>query len=717
MIPSPFARTRRALGFAVAALAPLAAPAQQPPAARVDTARADTTGRTRALDAVTVTATRSRTSVRTAPASVAVLTAEALTNTPATSVPRLLQALPGFALGNYGHPLTQRPERMAGAFRGVGGTSSGRALVLLDGIPVNDPFNGWVRWSRIPLPLVERVEVVRGGSSMAWGSRALSGVINLITATPRGRSFEATVEGGNLGTTRAAASASVRSGRLDLLAAGDYLDTDGYLLLRKDQAGTVDLPRGVQTRVGYATARFRATPNLIVHLGGNYLDDRNRGETPLTARSATTGELRGGLDWALPDGSALTLLAYRHQRGADFTLPAVATDRATESPRRATRIPSTGAGGTLQWARRVADRHDLSIGADVSWVDGEYRDQHTVVAGLLTRERYSGGTQRALGVFVQDGLSLGARTTLQVGARVDRIDDADGRRGEIVLATGASLASATVAPHQATALTFNIGATHALTDLIRLRASTYRAFRNATLNELYTPLYTGTFGSNIVEANADLAPETLLGAEVGADLEAGDSWLVRATTFWNRVTDPIVEFTVGTATANGQVIAPCGALIRNGVCRQRRNVGALRSVGLETEVEWRPTPRASLGAAYAFNPTRIVSPEATIDGAWTRGAVRHALTGTGRWSVPHVADLGVEVRYVGRRYDDDRNDIELAPFTIVGGHLSRPLTRRLTAYVRVDNLRDVAYEISRGTNGLAEMGAPRWLTAGLRGRW
>ena len=679
--------------------------------------RADSMRRETTLDAMTVTATRTRTSLRNTPANASVLSGDALQTTSAVSVPGVLQALPGFSLVNYGHPLTTRAERSAAVFRGLAGTSASRALVLLDGIPVNDPFNGWVRWSRIPLPLVDRVEVVRGGGSMAWGSRALSGVVNLVTVVPNGTQFDAVVEGGGLGTTRSAASAAVRTDKLDVLLAGDYLDTDGFLLLREDQAGPVDLPRGVQTRVGFAKLRYRATPNLTVHLGANYLDDRNRGETAATQRTATTGEVRGGLDWALPDGSALTMLAYRTDRTAFFTLPAVATDRKTESPRRATRLPSSAVGGTLQWGKRVNNHHDVSVGVDVSTVDGEYRDQHTMVAGAFTRERYSGGEQRSVGVFVQDGIDLGERTRVQLGTRIDRIGDLRGRRGELVLATGATLSDSIYPATGRTAVTFTAGATHRVSSQVQLRTSTYRAFRNATLNELHTPFYVGNFGTNIIEANATLAPETLIGAEAGADLEFGNAWLVRLTGFWNRVSDPIVEFTVGTASTAGEVVAPCGPLTRNGVCRQRRNVGALRSVGLESEVDWRPSEQLGFGLAYAFNPTRIISPVASVNGATPRGATRDAVTGRARWMHPRVATTELEVRHVGVRYDDDINSIELKPFTVVGATVQRPLTHRITAYVRVENLLDEVYEISRGTNGIAEVGGPRWVMVGVRSRW
>lgn len=698
-------------------LHPAVSPAQQRPdsvrTAR-DSARAPAGVN---LDAITVTATRTSSAIRTLPAKATVLGAEALAHTPAATVPGLLLQLPGFTLGNFGHPATQRPERSAGSFRGLGGTSASRALVLLDGIPVNDPFNSYVRWSRIPLPLVERVEVVHGGGAMAWGSRALGGVINMITAAPGRPQLEATVEGGGLATYRVAAAGSGRVGKLGIMVAGDLMDTDGFMLIRPDQVGPVDQPRGVQTRVGYAKLSYQASPTVTATLSANYLDDRNRGETALSNRSATTGEVRGGLQWVTPHGGVLNLIAYGQHRSALFTLPSITSDRTAESPRRETRLPSDAIGGTLQWTQAFASRHAVTIGVDVSSVDGSYSDRHTYVAGAPTRERQSGGTQQTLGAFVQDGIQLGATTRLSAGLRVDRIRNRDGRRGELLLTTGAALSDSSYDDASETAVTYNLGVQHTLGNGLLLRAAGYRAFRNATLFELNTPLYLGNAGATVVEANPNLKSETLLGGEVGVDLELGRTFLARVTGFWNEVSDPIVEFTVGTATSAGQVIAPCGSLANNATCRQRRNVGTLHSRGAEVELQWRPRTRWVLGSSYSHNPTEIISPGEPVDGKSPRGAVRNALTGTVTWSVPRVADIHVEARWVDARFDDDRNTIRLDPFTVLGMSVSHPVSPQLTAYVRVENLLDELYEVTRGTTGLAEVGGPRWIMAGVRGRW
>jgi outer membrane cobalamin receptor len=73
------------------------------------------------------------------------------------------------------------PTTQGVSLRGAGASGSSRTLVLSDGLPLNDPFGGWVYWDRIPRASIDHIEVVRGGSSDLYGSDALSGVINVIS--------------------------------------------------------------------------------------------------------------------------------------------------------------------------------------------------------------------------------------------------------------------------------------------------------------------------------------------------------------------------------------------------------------------------------------------------------------------------------------------------------------------------------------------------------
>jgi outer membrane cobalamin receptor len=156
------------LSATLLAAAPLALGAQESTAhaqQRGDSAQAEA----RPLDAVVVSATRTEQALKSLPAHVVVLDATKLTSSAAQTVPDLLRSVPGFTTRDFQSALVAGPSQSIVSFRGLGGSSAGRALVLLDGIPAGDPFSGWLDWGRIPLLLLQSAEIVRGGSSTVWG--------------------------------------------------------------------------------------------------------------------------------------------------------------------------------------------------------------------------------------------------------------------------------------------------------------------------------------------------------------------------------------------------------------------------------------------------------------------------------------------------------------------------------------------------------------------
>jgi outer membrane receptor protein involved in Fe transport len=84
---------------------------------------------------------------------------------------------------------------------------------------------------------------------------------------------------------------------------------------------------------------------------------------------------------------------------------------------------------------------------------------------------------------------------------------------------------------------------------------------------------------------------------------------------------------------------------------------------------------------------------------------------------PQWFSAAVEARYAGARFDDDLNTIKLDPFTVVGLRVNREFGNRVTAHLKVENLFDRKFDVSRTKSGLIELGAPRWVTAGLSTRW
>src|SRR5213078_1436218 len=128
-------------------------------------------------DSITVTATRTKTRLADTPASVVVLDRSAIASAP--TLDDALRQVPGFALFRRSGSRTANPTSQGVSLRGLGPSGASRAVVLEDGVPLNDPFGGWVYWGRVPRASVERIEVVRGGASDVWGSAALSGAIQL----------------------------------------------------------------------------------------------------------------------------------------------------------------------------------------------------------------------------------------------------------------------------------------------------------------------------------------------------------------------------------------------------------------------------------------------------------------------------------------------------------------------------------------------------------
>jgi len=128
--------------------------------------------------------------------SVTSLDQKMLRSSPQPTLDDTLRNVPGFSLFRRSGSRIANPTSQGVSFRGIGASGASRALVLFDGIPMNDPFGGWVYWSRIPLLGVEQMEVVHGGGSSVWGNYALGGVINVITGPSRTADIELTLTRG-----------------------------------------------------------------------------------------------------------------------------------------------------------------------------------------------------------------------------------------------------------------------------------------------------------------------------------------------------------------------------------------------------------------------------------------------------------------------------------------------------------------------------------------
>ena len=666
-------------------------------------------------ETVVVTASRVPQSKSESPTSVTVLSEEDIQRSAARSVDELLREVPGFSLLRQAPGFASQPSTRATSVRGLGGGNS-RTLALVDGVPLNDPFSGIIYWSRIPLDNIDRVEIVKSGASGAWGNLALGGVINVITKTPQAQpSFFLDVDGGNEQTGNIAAGVRQSHGPVSASLTGSFFRTDGYITLRPDFVGPVDRPTDDRTGSVNGRLRYQPSPGTTWDIGADFFSERQHFGTPLSKDSTHIGSASSRLNRVTSDGSTWTVAGYvSHQNGTNSS-SSVAADRRSETP--ATNqfdVPATAVGTNLQWSKPITASQVVSVGADTQWVDAATNEGFNFAAGVLSRLRNSRGHQFFAGLYAEDLWQPAARWRVVASARIDRWRSTDAARLETDIATETVLRDDAYPDRTEVTVNPSLGIVMRAAKAVSIRGSVYRGFRAPTSVEMLRPFRAR--GNVVTESNAELAPERLTGGEAGLDLTLFNRLQVHETGFWDDLSDAITTRTIAEAGATTRTIPPCGVVPAGGVCRQRQNVGRLRSRGLESDVRYRGRSGWGASLTYLFDPSRVVDNplDPSLVGRFNKLSPVHQLTATASYESARWFEASVAIRSIGSSFEDDVNSLPLRRFTLVDIRVSRPLTERADAFLSIQNVTGQAYEISRGTDGTVGIGAPRLVRAGLR---
>jgi outer membrane receptor protein involved in Fe transport len=672
---------RAALAGCLAQAASLAAqdePAQEPP---------------RLAEELTVTAARAPTRIADTPASVAVLPQAALRVTASGFLDDALRQVVGFSLFRRTGSRTANPTAQGVSLRGLGASGASRALVLADGIPLNDPFGGWVYWARQPRLGVERLEVLRGGAADLYGSGALGGVVQLVSRGAReGPALEAELAAGEAssyeGTLTARGSRGDWSGRLS----AEGYTTDGYVPVDEASRGAVDCTATSRHLAVDALVERRVLGDGRAFLRGQAYDEERGNGTPLQTNDTRIGLGALGLDWGEAPHGRTSLRAWAETQLFHQTFSAVSADRSREDLARQQRVPAEALGFSAQWTRPLGTRQRLLLGAEARRVEGT-TEEVVFARGLATSTVEAGGDETGGALFAQDLIQAHPRLLASASLRLDAWAQRGGRSIATPLATGAAVTT-TYPDRDAAALSPRLGLLFRARPGLSLTASGYGAFRAPTLNELYRSF---RVGDTLTLANAGLAPERLWGGEAGALVSRGRHTL-RLTAFSAEVRDAVANVTV--ATAPGLVT------------RERRNVGRTRSRGLEAEVDLRLGSRTVLTAGYALTDARVVSfpADPALEGRRLPQLPRHQATLQARYE--GRLRFGLQARVASAAYEDDRNELELDPALQVDLFAGYALGRSLALFAAAENVFDA--EIVAARTPVPSLAAPRQLRAGLR---
>src|SRR5215217_4904449 len=271
----------------------------------------------------------------------------------------VLRQVPGFSLFRRSGGLSANPTSQGVSLRGVGANGASRALVLVDGIPLNSPFGGWVYWNRLPRASVENMQVYNGGTSDLYGSGALGGVINIRTRTTPATFLDLELSAGHKTTGATSFAAGRAFGRWGVLFTGQALHTDGYVLVPENQRGAVDTPAGTGDLVGsLIVSRTLGSQGHAFARVGSFGESRRNG-TPVQLNDTRIASIDLGVDW-----SNLSVRLYGSGENFNQNFSAVAADRNSESLTNRQRNPSQQAGFAFQLTPSAGRHQVLQVGVE-----------------------------------------------------------------------------------------------------------------------------------------------------------------------------------------------------------------------------------------------------------------------------------------------------------------------------------------------------------------
>ena len=427
MIERPCALKLCALGFALALAAPAfgqgGAPPQAPPPA-------DTTPVFE--DQVVVSASRIEQQLVNAPAAVSVVSAETIQNSPATNIGDLLRSVPGLNVTQ----VSARDINLTA--RGATSTLSTSQLALVDGRSIYLDFFGMVMWDLVPTNPndIKQIEVIRGPASAVWGANAMSGVVNVITWSPRelaaqpGRGNAVTVGFGGFnrnvtGRDQGAGSLFYVNGS-HARAVDDrwsYKVSAAYFTQDAMPRPTGTLPNVFRTPYPAFVNQGTSQPKFDARVDYDIADNGGR-VTFAGGVAGTEGLIHTGIGpFNIAGDSRLTYFTTRYQKAgrrvAFFTnlLDGVAANLLAYGPTGTPLMLDFNTSTTDVEAsdvRAIGTRHALSFG-------GNFRHN-----GFDISLAPNGKNRNEGGAYLQDEMFLSERVRWLVGGRLDKFSSIDG---------------------------------------------------------------------------------------------------------------------------------------------------------------------------------------------------------------------------------------------------------------------------------------------------
>ncbi len=665
--------------FASALLAGLAAPAcalaqatpEAPPTAPAPPAKLAAGGQASAPDEagaaaataveqVVVTANRTPAAVGQVGVSFTVLTLDKIRQDQETQLADILTRTPGVTLAQNGGP-----GGAASIF--IRGADSDETLVLIDGVKVNDPSDvgAGYDFSNLYAGDIARVEVLRGPQSTLYGSEAMGGVVNVVTAAAT-KPFEGDIqaEGGSYGTAYVRGGIGGKADNFDWRLGAWYESTDGVSDFDKVFGGTGNDPfhlAGASGRI-----RYDITPTIQLDQRAYFTWSRNEFDGYDTPSGDFGNDDEYGRTEQAVDYTGLNFQALGGRLKNRVAFEYDLLNRVNEDPDQAgTKFTfiDKGASTTVEYegVYAIASGYQAVFGAqdERSIIDSSSPPYSPAVEA---NDNIASGYAQVAGE-VLPGL------TLTGGGRYDANSTFGGH------ATGQASA----------AWRLNDGNTI-------LRASFGQGFKAPSLYQLYSPY-----------GNTALRPEQADGWDASLEQHLFDNRVIVQATYFGRKTKDLIEF----ISCYGITTGGCAA---NTVGGYYANVDRAFAEGAELDASWQVTRRLQLSGNYTHDYDVDRSPgSATYDLQLPRRP-RNTANASASYVWPIKLTTIVALRYADKTYDDAADTIPLQSYVLWDVRAAYPLRPHLEVYGRIENLTDKHYETAYqyGTLGRAAYAGLRY---------
>ena len=643
----------------------------------------------------TVTITRSETRVEESSASVALVRRQDLDSSAAVTLDDKLRQVPGFSLFRRAGSRTANPTTQGVSLRGVGASGASRALVIADGVPLNDPFGGWIYWGRVPSESIAQVEILRGTAGDLYGSSAIGGVISVLTRRPGLEPF-ASIEAsyGNERTPFASIYSSIARNDWSGSLAGEFFETDGFIPVDKAQRGSVDTRANVRRWgiVPFLQRSFNRSDRAFLSV--EFFHEERENGTRLQTNDTDLKTFSAGVDWRVMDGHVLALRADGGIQRYEQTFSAVSADRNSESLNRFQHAPSSFLGLSGQWTGNYR-KNIIFAGAELRRVHG-HSDETGFVAGTQTSKSDAGGREMTGSVFAGMIVPIRSRLTVSGGFRLDSWRNLNGFTRSTVISSGAT--TLTEFPDRSeSAFSPRLSASYRFTNWLSVAANFAGGFRRPTLNELYRNFRVGDV---LTLANANLRAERARGFDAAVIVNGFERRLyIRSGMFCTTISDNVSNVTLNTTP--------------NLITRQRQNAARTRACGIEADGNFQIDEHLRFSAGYLFVDSRVSSfpTNPSLEGLLIPQIARHQLTFQSTYATPKKT-LGVQLRAAGPQFDDDQNQFRLRAFSSVDVFASRRIDQKIEIFAAAENLFDT--KIEAGRTPVLTLASPRTFRAGLR---